>query len=71
MNKIFKTKKEASDYYDKYNKNMRSLNAHNTYISDWNPVTYLLYIVRKYNGEKLTIPPFKKSDKEAIIDLGF
>jgi hypothetical protein len=27
MNKIFKTKEEASDYYDKCNPHMRALNA--------------------------------------------
>ncbi len=59
MNKIFKTKQEASDYYDKYNPNMRSLNAHNTWCSDWNPQTHLKYIVREYFGEYLKIPSFE------------
>lgn len=31
MNKRFKSKKEACEYYDKYNPHMRSLNAHKTY----------------------------------------
>jgi len=42
----FKTEKHAVSYYDKHNPHMRSLNAHNTYISDWDPNTKLLYIVR-------------------------
>ena len=42
----FKTKKDAVSYYDKHNPHMRSLNAHNSYISDWDPNTKLLYIVR-------------------------
>ena len=41
----FKTKKDAVSYYDKHNPHMRSLNAHNTYKSDWDPKTKLLYIV--------------------------
>lgn len=41
-----KTKKYAVSYYDRHNPRMRSLNAHNTYISDWDPNTKLLYIVR-------------------------
>jgi hypothetical protein len=47
MKHKFKTKKEACDYYDKHNPHMRPLNAHNTYKSDWDPTTKLLYIVRK------------------------
>ena len=46
MRKKFKTKKEAISYYDEHNPHMRSLNAHNTYCSDWDPNTKLLYIVR-------------------------
>ena len=42
----FKTKEDAVSYYDKHNTHMRSLNAHNTYKSDWDPNTKLLYIVR-------------------------
>jgi len=42
----FKTKKDAVSYYDRHNPHMRSLNAHNTYCSDWDLNTKLLYIVR-------------------------
>lgn len=58
MNKLFKTKKEACDYYDKNNPHMRSLNRHNTWVSDWDPNSCLRYIVRKYYGEYLKGQPF-------------
>jgi hypothetical protein len=60
MNKIFKTKKEASDYYDKFNPHMRKLNVLETWCSDWDPNTCLLYIVRERFYEYLKIPPFEK-----------
>ena len=41
----FKTKDDAGSYYDRHNSHMRSLNSHNTYISDWDPNTKLLYIL--------------------------
>lgn len=37
---------------------MRELNAHCDYKSDWEPNTKLLYIVRKYYGIYMSIPPF-------------
>ena len=60
MNKIFKTKQEACDYYDKCNKHMRSLNAYKNWCSDDDPETKLMYIVREYFYEYLTIPPFEE-----------
>ena len=60
INKVFKTKQEASDYYDKFNPHMRSLNAHKNWCSDWDPNTYLMYIVRERFYEYLKIPPFEK-----------
>jgi len=60
MNKIFKTKKEASDYYDKFNPHMRKLNVLETWCSDWDPNTCLMYIVRERFYEYLKIPPFEK-----------
>jgi hypothetical protein len=59
MNKVFRTKQDARRYYDRYNPHMRSLNAHNTWCSDWDPNTHLLYIVRKRFYEYLKIPPFE------------
>jgi hypothetical protein len=58
MDKIFLSKQEACDYYDIYNKHMRSLNAHGTWSSDWDPYSRLRYVVRKYDGEVRTISPF-------------
>jgi len=46
MKSRFKTKEEAVSYYDTHNPHMRSLNANNTYKSDCDPNTKLLYIVR-------------------------
>ena len=58
IKKIFNTKKQAAEYYDLYNPNMRKLNINNTWNSDWDPVTYLRYVVREYNGEYLKIQEF-------------
>jgi len=63
MNKIFKTKQEASDYYDKFNPHMRSLHAHNSWCSDWDPSSYLMYIVRERYYEYLKIPAFEDAKK--------
>ena len=66
MNYIFETKQKACDYYDKYNPHLRSLNAHNTWRSDWDPDTKLLYVVREHNSEYLKIPPFNINDSPSI-----
>ena len=58
MNKIFKTKQKACDYYDRFNPHMRSLNAHKNWCSDWDQTTNLMYIVREHFFEYLKIPPF-------------
>ena len=58
LNKMFLTKEEACDYYDKHNKHMRSLNKYNTYRSDWDPVTQFRYVIREYDREYLNIPDF-------------
>ena len=60
MNKVFKTKKEASDYYDKFNPHMRKLNILENWCSDWDQKTCLMYVVRKRFTEYLKIPPFEK-----------
>ena len=54
----FRTKKDACSYYNKYNPDMRPLNANGDYKSAWNPTTKLLYIVRKYYGLYMSIEPF-------------
>lgn len=62
MKGYFKTKKDAVSYYDRHNPHMRSLNAHNTYQSDWDPNTKLLYIVRKDHDIIATIDCFSIDD---------
>lgn len=63
INKLFKSKQKASDYYDKFNPHMRSLNAHKNWCSDWDPTTGLMYIVREYFYEYLKISPFEDNNK--------
>lgn len=58
MNKVFHSKEEACRYHDLHMPNGRKINAHGDYVSDWDPQTYLRYVVRRYNYEVLTIPPF-------------
>ena len=41
---------------------MRSLNAHNTYMSDWDPNTKLLYIVRDDYHINMTVDCFSDED---------
>ena len=45
VNKVFKTKQDACDYYDMYNPHMRSLNANNNWCSDIDTNSGLLYTV--------------------------
>lgn len=67
MKAKFKTKKDACSYYDRHNPRMRSLNAHGTWQSDWDPRTNLLYIVRKdYGGMINTIPTFSPEEMPTI-----
>ena len=58
MNKTFKTKREACEYYDVHNTHMRPLNAVGNYVSDWDPNTRRMYIVRKDYTLYASIPPF-------------
>ena len=58
INKIFKTKRDASDYYYIHNQHMRAINSENYWCSDCDPETYLLYVIRQYTGEFLKISPF-------------
>ncbi len=66
MRAHFRTKKDAASYYDRHNPHMRGLNAHNTWNSDWDPTTSLLYIVREDHHLIQTIPPFDPADEPAI-----
>jgi hypothetical protein len=63
MDKVFLSKKAACEYYDGYNSHMRSLNAHHTWKSDWDPNDNYRYVVRSYSGECLTIPTFESREK--------
>ena len=58
MNKIFRSKQKASDYYYSHNPHMRRITFKSDWKSDWDPSTYLLYVIRMYTGEFLKIPPF-------------
>ena len=55
MDKQFKTRNDAKEYYLKHNKGMRKIISN---ISDWNPKTRLAYIIRKDKGINKTIKPF-------------
>ena len=58
IRKHFNTQEEACLYYNKHNPHMKPLNIHETYCSDADPTTNLLYIVRKYDKMfNLTIEP--------------
>ena len=63
MRAKFRTKKDACTYYDRHNPHMRSLNAHGTFKSDWDPKTHRLYIVRKDYHCIDTVPPFAKDEE--------
>jgi hypothetical protein len=58
MDKIFHSKRKACEYYDMHNNHMRSLNAHGTWRSDWDPHTRFRYVVREYGGECRNFSPF-------------
>ena len=65
----FKTKKDALSYYDKHNPHMRSLNAHNTYKSDWDPNTKLFYIVRDDYFINATIEQFSLDENSIDVKI--
>ena len=62
MKAKFKTKEDACSYYNRNNLHMRKLNAHGDYKSDWDPITKLLYIVRKDYDLIDKIHPFSLDD---------
>lgn len=57
VNKIFRTKQDACDYYNEHNKHLRSLNAHGEWASGWDPETRLRYVVRRHERELMDLPP--------------
>ena len=66
MRARFRTKKNAASYYDRHNPHMRGLNAHNTWASDWDPTTALMYIVRENHHLNETIAPFDPQDEPVV-----
>lgn len=68
MKGLFKRKKDAVSYYDRHNPNLRSLNAHNNYKSDWDPETKLFYIVRDDYGIIATIDCFDVNDNPVRVE---
>jgi len=62
MDARFRTKEDAVSYYDRHNPHMRSLNAHNTWVSDWDPKTHRAYVVRVDIDVQSTVPPFDAAD---------
>ena len=64
MRARFCTMKDAASYYDRHNPHMRGLNALNTWASDWDPTTSLMYIVRQDDHFILTVPPFDPADEQ-------
>ena len=66
MRALFRTKKAAAAYYDRHNPHMRKLNEYNTWQSDWDPATHLLYIVRESHLLIDTIAPFDANDEPVV-----
>jgi hypothetical protein len=62
MNALFNYRSEAANYYNRYNPDMRKLNALKTWASDWNELTGLRFIIRENRGESMTIDPFDLLD---------
>jgi len=68
----FKTKKDAVSYYDRHNPHMRSLKSDdNSYRSDWDNETKLLYIVRDDYLINPTIDCFSIEDNTDINGSGY
>jgi len=61
MNIVFETKQEAANYYNKFNSHMLPITNENRWCSDWDPETYLMYIIREHFYEYLNITPFEKN----------
>ncbi|KAK3262163.1 hypothetical protein CYMTET_28964 [Cymbomonas tetramitiformis] len=66
VNAIFRSKAEAAKYYDYHNPRIRALNAYGTWCSDWDPDTYLRYVVREDHDEIACIDPFDKKDSPEV-----
>ena len=64
----FKTKNDAVSYYDRHNTHMRSLKGNGTYISDYDPETKLMYIVRDDYLINSTVDCFSVDDNSEITE---
>lgn len=62
MNAVFHTIEDANAYYKQHNPHMRAITAHGGVSSDWDPHSYMRYVVRKYTGEILKFAPFDVHD---------
>ena len=69
MNKIFETKQDAAIYYNNFNPHMPALNITTKWCSDWDPNTYLMYIVREHFFEYLHIAPFENKNNTTSVSL--
>lgn len=58
MDKIFKSKQDAIEFYNTHNTHMRHLNVFGNETSDYDPKTRLRYRIISYEGEELDFPPF-------------
>ena len=58
INKVFETRQQASDYYNKFNPHMRPLNKYKTWRSKCDPKTRLMYVIKERSNEFLTLPAF-------------
>lgn len=58
MDVVFNTKKEALDYYNKHNPHMKPMKR-GVWRSDYDPVSFLSYVVRSVSHEVSYVPPFE------------
>lgn len=59
MNKVFKSKSTACNYYNHYQGHMVAMNSKISLSSDWDTRTGLRFVVRHYTGEYLGYPAFE------------
>jgi len=62
MNIVFETQQDACDYYNKFNPHMPQLSIIKRLCSDWDPKTYLMYVVREHFHEYLGILSFENNN---------
>jgi hypothetical protein len=55
VNKVFETREEAEEYYEKLNPHMRPINKYKNWISDFDPETRLGYLIQEYSNQVLNI----------------